>query len=243
MRERNGKGREKGNGEKAELKRRSRARGWGVSLCKPDPLFGLGYIDFERVDTVCIKFWIIGRRCRVEDSNAPLTKLSLYTVPPPVKLHLKFRARLFEVYSSFLIFLRIIPLIALYTLVEIEHRRIEESPERRDFAASTRVNRASRKAVIILIKQHWDANSDRKRRVKKSKCVGKLNAKLVKSSRQKRYGRTGGGALVFSEFSRNFPIRRPHKFRGGSTSMHGEHIEAAVSRLQSNPFVCDPENG
>lgn len=67
------------------------ASGGAVSLCKPDPLFGLGYIDFERVDTVCIKFWIIGRRCRVEDSNAPLTKLSLYTVPP-AKLHLKFRA-------------------------------------------------------------------------------------------------------------------------------------------------------
>lgn len=49
--ERNGEGggerERKGNGEKVETR---------VSLCKPDPLFGLGYIDFERVDTVCIKF-------------------------------------------------------------------------------------------------------------------------------------------------------------------------------------------
>lgn len=45
------------------------------------------------------------------------------------------------------------------------------------------------------------------------------------------------------EFPRNFPSRRAHKFQKGSTSMQGEHIGAAVSRLLSNPFVCDPENG
>lgn len=102
------------------------ASGGAVSLCKPDPLFGLGYIDFERVDTVCIKFWIIGRRCRVEDSNAPLTKLSLYTVPP-AKLHLKFRAFVW----SLLEFSDISPNNSvncfIYIYVEIEHRRIGES--------------------------------------------------------------------------------------------------------------------
>lgn len=46
-REGGGERERKGNGEKVETR---------VSLCKPDPLFGLGYIDFERVDTVCIKF-------------------------------------------------------------------------------------------------------------------------------------------------------------------------------------------
>lgn len=45
----------KGNGEKAELNVASVGR-LAPSLCKPDPLFGLGYIDFERVDTVYIKF-------------------------------------------------------------------------------------------------------------------------------------------------------------------------------------------
>lgn len=43
---------EESRGKKEMAKRLKR----GCRFCKPDPLFGLGYIDFERVDTVCIKF-------------------------------------------------------------------------------------------------------------------------------------------------------------------------------------------
>lgn len=51
-RQRGGKKRNRGRGGKEMAKRLKR----GCRFCKPDPLFGLGYIDFERVDTVCIKF-------------------------------------------------------------------------------------------------------------------------------------------------------------------------------------------
>lgn len=52
----------------------------------------------------------------------------------------------------------------------------------------------------------------------------------------RRSGRNmGRGAGIFSKFSHSSGHINFEGGGGGSTSMHGEHIEAAVSRLQSNP--------